>query len=137
MLRILIIAIGLALLLPAPIALVSPKLAASAFGVSANTVESHAYLYATATRDVALGVWLLSMVVLGASRRLLAAAVWSIAIVAAGDAVNVAYFTEFQNAPILLPHVAGFLVLCITGWVLWAKQQPRVTGLVTPKEDQR
>lgn len=118
-LRILVILIGLALLTPAPITLVSPKLAADAFGVPAESAEAQAYLMATATRDVALGVWLLSMLALGANGRLLAASLWSIAIVASGDALNVANYTKYQNIQALAPHIAGCVVLCIAGWLYW------------------
>lgn len=113
--------IGSALLVPAPIALFSPKLAASAFGVPVTTVESQAYLLATATRDVALGVGLLSMISLGAERRLLAASVWSISIVAAGDALNVGLYTQWRNPQALGPHVVGIFVLFATGWWLWSR----------------
>lgn len=118
--------IGLALLLPAPISLISPQLAASAFGVPAGTVESQAYLLATSVRDVALGVWLLSMITLRADRRLLAVSVWSISLVAAGDALNVAVYTQLQNMLSLAPHVGGLLVLGGLGWYLWNRPQTKV-----------
>ncbi len=124
--RFAIIAVGLALLLPAPITLVSPQLAASSFGVPASTDESVAYLLATGTRDVALGVWLLSLVALGAQNRLLAVSCWSIAIVAVGDALNVGTFTQWQSILVLAPHLLGVVVLLGLGWWHWSL--PKVSG---------
>lgn len=111
--------IGLALLVPAPVALVSPQLAAGAFGIPASTNEAQAYLLAIGVRDTALGVWLLAMVALGAERRFIAASLWSIAIVAIGDALNVGIYTHWQNLASLVPHLGGVVVLAGLGWWLW------------------
>ena len=121
--RFFIVAIGLALLVPAPVALMAPGLAASAFGIPVPTVEAQAYLLAIGIRDVALGVWLLSMLALGAAPRLLAASLWSISIVAAGDALNVGTYSQWQNFQALVPHVAGIVVLVAIGWRLWRRAQ--------------
>lgn len=111
----------MALLVPGPIALIAPDFAASAFGIPVPSVEAKAYLLAIGARDIALGVWLLSLIALGAKGRLLAVSVWSIAIVAAGDALNVGLFTQWQNVQSLVPHVGGFIVLIAAGWWLWSR----------------
>ncbi len=129
-----IILIGVALLVPLPIAVYSPDLAASSFGVPVSGDEAQAYLLATATRDVALGVWLLSMLLLGAERRLLAVALWSIAIVAAGDAGNVGTYTQWKSFQTLAPHIAGFLVLLTAGCWLWATASPPQKSTKNTKE---
>ena len=125
MIKFLLVAIGLALLVPAPVALIAPGLASSAFGIPVTSVEAEAYLNATATRDVALGVWLLSLVALDAAPRLLAVSVWSISVVAAGDAVNVGSYTQWQSVQALIPHIVGILVLVAIGWKLMSQAPPR------------
>ncbi len=121
LLRILIISIGIALLIPAPLTLFSPTLAATAFGIPANTEEARAYLLAIATRDVALGVWLLALVAFKAQPRLLAVSLWSIGIVAVGDAINVGIYNQGNNMAPLIPHIAGILVLGLMGGWLWSR----------------
>ncbi len=80
-------------------------------------------MLAIGARDVALGVWLLAMVALRAESRLLAASVWSIAIVAGCDALNVGLFTRWQNVMSLGPHIGGLVVLIALGYWLWPKRK--------------
>ena len=117
--RIALALIGLTLVAVGPVAVLAPATAATAFGIPAATVEARAYLLASATRDVALGIWLLALVRLRAGRRLLASSVFAIALVAAGDATNVAAYAGWQASPALTPHIGGVVVLLVLGLYLW------------------
>lgn len=114
-----LLVIGVALLSVGPVALLMPEAAATAFGIPADTPQARAYLLATATRDVALGSWLLALLGLRADRRLLAASMLVIALVAAGDATNVVMHTGWHDAQALAIHVSGLGLLLALGWWLW------------------
>ncbi len=111
--------IAFALIAVGPMTVLAPATAATAFGIPAATAEARAYLLASATRDVALGIWLLALVRLRAGRRLLASSVFAIALVAAGDATNVAAYMGWQPAPALVLHIGGVFVLLMLGLYLW------------------
>jgi hypothetical protein len=115
--RTLLTLIGLGLIAFGPAALLAPELSANAFGLPADTAEARAYLYAAAARDVALGAGLLAALALGASRRVLAGLVFAMAIVAAGDAINVLAHRGFTSiAPVI--HIASLIGLVVLGgWV--------------------
>jgi hypothetical protein len=115
--RIVLASIGFALVAVGPAALLTPDTAATAFGIPAATADARAYLVASATRDVALGIWLLALIRLRAGSRLLAASVFAIALVAVGDALNVAV-NAGHVAPALVPHLAGVFVLLVLGLYL-------------------
>ena len=111
--------IALVLIAVGPAALAAPETAAYLFGIPAETSESRAYLLAAATRDVALGSWLLVLLALGVGQRVLAASVLAIAIVAAGDATNVLAHSESRSTLALVGHVGGLGALLALGWWLW------------------
>jgi hypothetical protein len=114
-----LVLVALALISLAPVAQLAPDVAATAFGIPAGTAEARAYLVAAATRDLALGVWLLALLALRANRRVLAASVLAIAIVAAGDAANVVAYSGWRGASALVLHMGGLGVLLAVGWWLW------------------
>ena len=119
--KILIVLVGIGLLLVGPATLVTPDLAASAFGIPAETVQARGYLLATATRDVALGSWLLALLGLRADRRTLAVSIFAIAIVALGDAINVAFNAGWAS-PAVIVHASGLFLLVGLGCFLWRVQ---------------
>lgn len=121
--RILMALIAAALIAAGPAAFLAPDRAGEAFGVAASTREARVYLLATATRDLALGIWLLSLVVLRVDRRVLAASAFALAVVAAGDVVNVATYSAGRNPSALVVHVAGFSLLAVLGVVLWRRNR--------------
>ena len=114
-----IIIIGLGLLAFGPLALLFPETAASLYGIPADTPEPRAYLFAAATRDVAIGCLLFALLGLRANSRILAASVFAISVVAAADAANVIAHTGWRgsNAPVI--HVGGLCVLLAVGCWLW------------------
>ena len=115
--RIALAVVGLALIAVGPMAVLAPATVATAFGIPAATADARAYLLASATRDVALGIWLLALVRLRPGRRVLASSLSAIALVAAGDAVNVAAYAGWQ--PALVLHIGGLFVLLVLGLYLW------------------
>jgi hypothetical protein len=116
--------IGLGLLAFGPAALFAPELSANAFGLPADTAEARAYLYAAATRDVALGAGLLAALALGASHRVLAGLIFAMAIVAAGDAINVLAHQCFMGlAPLI--HIGSLIGLLVVGGLVWRAKQLR------------
>ncbi len=58
---------------------------------------------------------------MNADNRLLAFSLWSIAIVATGDALNVGVYTQGKSPLTLGPHVGGLVVLAVLGWWLWSR----------------
>jgi hypothetical protein len=115
--------VGLVLVAFGPAALVAPETAAYMFGIPADTSESRAYLLAAATRDVALGTWLLALLRLRVGQRVLAASVLAIAIVAAGDATNVLLHSGSRSGFALVGHVGGLGALLALAWWLWRADQ--------------
>ena len=111
--------IGVTLVALGPAALVSPPFAARMYGISADTPSAEAYLLAAATRDVALGIGLLTALGFGARRRVLAALLLGIALVAAGDAANVLLHAGWKNPLALAVHIGGFAVVLTIGLWLW------------------
>ena len=111
--------IGFVLVGFGPAALIAPETAAHLFGISADTPESRAYLLAAATRDVALGVWLLALLAVRVRRRVLAVSVLAIAVVAAGDAANVFVHSGLGSALALGTHLGSLGMLLALGWWLW------------------
>lgn len=111
--------IAVVLLAAGPAALVAPESAATAFGIALDGPASRVYLLATATRDAALGSLLLGLLGLGVRRRVLATSLWSIAIVAAGDASNVIVHATSERSLALVTHLGGLAALLGLGWWLW------------------
>jgi len=117
------ILVGCALIAAGPATLLVPAEAAGAFGIAADSPEARGYLIATASRDVALGVWLLALLALRADSRILAASVGAIAIVAAADTLNVLTSPVARPFPALVGHFGGFLVLLVLVW--WLRKGDR------------
>jgi hypothetical protein len=65
--------IGIGLLAIGALAIAAPETAALMFGVPTQTTEARAYVWATATRDVAIGCWFLVLLALRVSRQALSA----------------------------------------------------------------
>ncbi|MHB8901857.1 MAG: DUF4267 domain-containing protein [Thermoguttaceae bacterium] len=100
-------------------AVVATDLLAAGFGIAVDSAASRAYVVATATRDIAMGCWLLALVRLDAGRRTLAASVLAIAIVAVGDAVNVLTHSGGRVPLAIIGHLGGLVVLVSLGAWLW------------------
>ena len=121
--KILLAIIGVLLLAAGPATLLAPESAASVFGIPVDGSASRAYVFATATRDVALGGVLLGLLYVGVARRVLATTVLAIAFVAAGDATIVIVQAGWQRWPSLIAHLGGLVVLLALGWRLWQSEQ--------------
>ena len=114
-----LVIIGVVLLAVGLSALVVPDLLATGFGIPAGSSTSRAYVAATGTRDIAMGCWLLALVWLDAPKRVLAASVLAMALVAAGDAVNVFAHSGGRGSLALIGHIASLSVLLALGVCLW------------------
>ena len=116
--------IGIGLLTIGALAIAAPETAALMFGVPTQTTEARAYVWATATRDVAIGCWFLVLLALRVSRPALGASLIVMALIPIGDFVNV-YSNAGQSTMALLLH-GGSSVVCLTlGVWLWRTKLSR------------
>jgi len=116
--------IGIGLLTIGALAIAAPETAAFMFGVPTQTTEARAYVWATATRDVAIGCWFLVLLALRVSRQALGASLIVMALIPIGDFVNV-YSNAGQSTMALLLHGGSSVVFLILGIWLWRTKLSR------------
>jgi len=116
--------IGIGLLTIGALAIAAPETAALMFGVPTQTTEARAYVWATATRDVAIGCWFLVLLALRVSRQALGASLIVMALIPIGDFVNV-YSNAGQSTMALLLHGGSSVVFLILGVWLWRTKLSR------------
>lgn len=110
--------IGIGLLAIGTLAIAAPETAALMFGVPTQTMEGRAYVWATATRDVAIGCCFLVFLALRVSRQTLGASLIVMALIPIGDFVNV-YSNARQSTLALLLHGGSSVVFLALGVCLW------------------
>ena len=110
--------IGIGLLAVGTLAIAAPETAAAMFGIPTQTSEARAYVWATATRDVAIGCWFLVLLALRVSRQALGASLIIIALIPIGDFVNVCS-NAGQSTPALLLHGGSSVAFLALGVWLW------------------
>jgi len=116
--------IGIGLLTIGALAIAAPETAALMFGVPTQTTEARAYVWATATRDVAIGCWFLVLLALRVSRQALGASLIVMALIPIGDFVNV-YSNAGQSTMALLLHGGSSVVFLALGVWLWRTKLSR------------
>ena len=116
--------IGIGLLTFGALAIAAPETAALMFGVPTQTTEARAYVWATATRDVAIGCWFLVLLALRVSRQALGASLIVMALIPIGDFVNV-YSNAGQSTMALLLHGGSSVVFLTLGVWLWRTKLSR------------
>jgi len=116
--------IGIGLLTIGALAIAAPETAALMFGVPTQTTEARAYVWATATRDVAIGCWFLVLLALRVSRPALGASLIVMALIPIGDFVNV-YSNAGQSTMALLLHGGSSVVFLTLGVWLWRTKRSR------------
>ena len=116
--------IGIGLLAVGAVAIAAPETAALMFGVPTQTTEARAYVWATATRDVAIGCWFLALLALRVSRQALGASLIVMALIPIGDFVNV-YRNASQSTMALLLHGGSSVVFLAFGVWLWRTKLSR------------
>ena len=116
--------VGIGLLTIGALAIAAPETAALMFGVPTQTTEARAYVWATATRDVAIGCWFLVLLALRVSRQALGASLIVMALIPIGDFVNV-YSNAGQSAVALLLHGGSSVVFLTLGVWLWRTKLSR------------
>jgi hypothetical protein len=116
--------IGLGLLTVGVLAIAAPETAALMFGVPTQTTEARAYVWATATRDVAMGCWFLVLLALRVSRQALGASLIVMTLIPIGDLVNV-YSNAGQSTMALLLHGGSSVVFLAFGVWLWRTKHSR------------
>ena len=114
--------IGVVLLAVGLSALALPDRLATLFGIPTDSAASRAYVVAAGTRDIAMGLWLLALLGLGASRRDVAASISAMALVAAADAANVYAHSGTRSGMALLAHLGSFVALASVGAWLWSRR---------------
>ena len=116
--------IGIGLLTIGALAIAAPETAALMFGVPTQTTEARAYVWATATRDVAIGCFFLVLLALRVSRTALGASLIVMALIPIGDFVNV-YSNAGQSTMALLLHGGSSVVFLAFGVWLWRTKHSR------------
>ena len=116
--------IGIGLLTIGALAIAAPETAALMFGVPTQTTEARAYVWATATRDVAIGCFFLVLLALRVSRQALGASLIVMALIPIGDFVNV-YSNAGQSTMALLLHGGSSVVFLTLGVWLWRTKLSR------------
>jgi hypothetical protein len=116
--------IGIGLLTIGALAIAAPETAAMMFGVPTQTAEARAYVWATATRDVAIGCWFLVLLALRVSRQALGASLIVMALIPICDFVNV-YSNAGQSTMALLLHGGSSVVFLALGVWLWRTKLSR------------
>ena len=116
--------IGIGLLTIGALAIAAPETAALMFGVPTQTTEARAYVWATATRDVAIGCCFLVLLALRVSRPALGALLIVMALIPIGDFVNV-YSNAGQSTMALLLHGGSSVVFLTLGVWLWRTKLSR------------
>ena len=116
--------IGIGLLTIGALAIAAPETAALMFGVPTQTTEARAYVWATATRDLAIGCWFLVLLALRVSRQALGASLIVMALIPIGDFVNV-YSNAGQSTMTLLLHGGSSVVFLALGVWLWRTKLSR------------
>ena len=110
--------VGVSLLAVGATALVAPETASAMYGVPAGAAPARAYVWATGTRDLAIGAWLLALVALRVRRRVLGASMLVTAVVPVGDALIV-LAAGAQNAAALALHGSAVVFFLVVGAWLW------------------
>ena len=116
--------IGIGLLTIGALAIAAPETAALMFGVPTQTTEARAYVWATATRDVAIGCFFLVLLALRVSRQALGASLIVMALIPIGDFVNV-YSNAGQSTMALLLHGGSSVLFLTLGVWLWRTKLSR------------
>ena len=116
--------IGIGLLTIGALAIAAPETAALMFGVPTQTTEARAYVWATATRDVAIGCFFLVLLALRVSRPALGVSLIVMALIPIGDFVNV-YSNAGQSTMALLLHGGSSVVFLALGVWLWRTKLSR------------
>ena len=116
--------VGIGLLTIGALAIAAPETAALMFGVPTQTTEARAYVWATATRDVAIGCFFLVLLALRVSRQALGASLIVMALIPIGDFVNV-YSNAGQSTMALLLHGGSSVVFLALGVWLWRTKLSR------------
>jgi Domain of unknown function (DUF4267) len=109
--------IGIGLLAVGAFAIAAPETAAAMFGVPTQTTEARAYVWATATRDVAIGCSFLALLALRVRRQTLGASLVVVALIPIGDFINV--YSNAGDSPALLLHGGSSVAFLAFGAWLW------------------
>src|SRR5262249_42759962 len=96
----------------------APEIAAVMFGVPIWGVEARVYLWATATRDMAIGCWFLALLGLRVRRQVLGTSLAVVALIPLGDFVNV-YSNSHDSTTALLFHGGSTVAFLAFGVWLW------------------
>ena len=110
--------IGVGLLAVGAFAIASPEAAAIMFGIPAQATEARAYVWATATRDIACGCWFLALLALRVHRKTLAASLIVVALIPIGDFINVSLNASHSTMALLL-HGGSSIAFLVFGVWFW------------------
>lgn len=89
------------------------------YGVPASAAQTRAYVWATGTRDIAIGTWLLVLLALRVSRRVLGASLLVAALIPVGDALIVYINADTRSDTALVLHSAAVVLFLALGIWLW------------------
>ena len=99
------------------LAIATPETAARMFGIPIHSIETRAYVWATATRDIAVGCWLLALVALRVPRVSLGASMLAVALIPIGDFINVYSNSNASPLSLFLHGVSALAFLAFGSWL--------------------
>lgn len=111
--------IGISLIAVGTLAMVAPETAAAMFGVPASTNQTLAYVWSTGTRDIVIGIWLIALIVLRVSQRVLGASLLVTGLIPVGDVFIVYINSGTRSALPLVVHCAAIALFFAFGLLLW------------------
>lgn len=111
--------IGISLIAVGTLAMVAPETAAAMFGVPASTNQTLAYVWSTGTRDIVIGIWLIALIVLRVSQRVLGASLLVTGLIPVGDVFIVYINSGTRSALPLVAHSAAIAMFFAFGLWLW------------------
>jgi hypothetical protein len=115
--------IGVSLFAIGTSAVIVPDLASQLYGVAADTGATRTYVQASGLRDLAIGVWLLSLLALRVGPRIVGISVLALALIPLGDAAIVASSDTPRNVIALALHSLSLIVFLFLGWWLYRSDQ--------------
>lgn len=102
--------------------IVAPLVGANGFGVPVEENQTFAYLWAKGTRDIVSGLFLIVLLWLKVSRRVLAAFIFVASLVPIGDALNVYANVGANNVSALMIHAGTALFMIILATFLLGRR---------------
>ncbi|MFN8009134.1 MAG: DUF4267 domain-containing protein [Terriglobia bacterium] len=110
---------GLSLCVIGGFALAVPLGAARMYGIAISEASTRAYVIAAGLRDLAIGAWLLGLMALRVSPRVLGLSIAVLTLIPIGDAIIVWHISGTSSPLAIGLHLSSAVVLVVLAWRLW------------------